>query len=112
MPFSLTESASKRVKETLIKQNHWYIRIKVVLGGCSGLNYVIEFADAVDEKMDACINLPDDIYFGVAIVIDKKSLIYLADVTLDYVAGLTSSSFKFINPKATHTCGCGESFSV
>lgn len=112
MSFSLTELASKKVKETLIKENHWYIRIKVVLGGCSGLHYVIEFADVADEKVDACINLPNDIYFGVAIVIDKKSLIYLDDVTLDYVAGLASSSFKFLNPKATHACGCGESFAV
>lgn len=112
MPFNITDAACKKIKENLVKQNHWYIRIKVVLGGCSGLSYAIEFSDEADEKMDVCINLPNNIYFGVAIVIDKKSLIYLSGVTLDYVKNPTSSSFKFLNPKATRTCGCGESFSV
>lgn len=112
MPFSVTEDVVRRVKESLTKENRKYFRVKVVGGGCSGLHYAIECVDQIDEKMDKVLNFPSEDNPEVTVLIDRKSFIYLANTTLDYVEGLMASGFKFINPDATRKCGCGESFSV
>lgn len=112
MPFSATESAVKRIKEILVKENRQYLRIKIVGGGCSGLHYAIDCADQIEEKMDKVLRFPSDENPEVTVLIDRKSFIYLANTTLNYAEGLVASSFKFINPDATRTCGCGESFAV
>ena len=78
----------------------------VLGGGCSGLTYNLEFNSE---------SKPNDMVFedkGVKIIVDKKSLLYLAGTTLDFSDGLNGKGFQFINPNATRTCGCGESFAV
>src|SRR5882672_2943886 len=82
------------------------IRVSVKGGGCSGLMYDLGFDDKVN---------PADQVFedkGVKILVDKKSLLYLIGTTLDFSDGLNGKGFQFINPNASRTCGCGESFSV
>ncbi|MBT4792180.1 MAG: iron-sulfur cluster assembly accessory protein [Halobacteriovoraceae bacterium] len=81
------------------------LRVAVTGGGCSGLQYKIEFSDVKDK--DNIITKG-----SVRIFIDPKSSIYLKDVTLDFQDGLNGKGFVFTNPNATNTCGCGESFSV
>jgi iron-sulfur cluster assembly protein len=72
------------------------------------LSYVCE-AEELDKKDDNDIVIP---YDGFDILIDKKSMIYLKGIELDYDGGLGGTGFKFTNPLASSTCGCGESFSV
>ncbi|UII23471.1 HesB/IscA family protein [Fulvivirga ligni] len=82
------------------------IRVLVQGGGCSGLMY--------DLKFDAAVEASDEIFEdkGIKILVDKKSLLYLLGTTLDFSDGLNGKGFQFINPNATRTCGCGESFAV
>jgi iron-sulfur cluster assembly accessory protein len=82
------------------------LRVSVVGGGCSGLQYNLSFDTDVR---------PDDTVFeqnGVRLFVDATSLPYLRGMTIDYVAGLHGAGFKFLNPNATRTCGCGASFSA
>jgi len=83
-----------------------FIRVGVDGGGCSGLTYKLEFDNVVH---------PDEKVFedkGMKIVCDKKSFLYLVGTELDFSDGLNGKGFSFINPNASRTCGCGESFSV
>lgn len=82
------------------------LRVGVIGGGCSGLQYLMDFDDQVDEK-DSVYDLD-----GIKVVIDNRSLLYLAGTTLDYKGGLNGKGFEWINPNANRTCGCGESFSL
>lgn len=84
----------------------YFIRVSVVGGGCSGLSYKMDFDNE---------SQPDDQEFedkGVKLVTDLKSFLYLCDTTLDFSEGLNGKGFHFVNPNATRTCGCGESFAV
>lgn len=84
----------------------YFLRVGVVGGGCSGLSYKLDFDN--EQK-------PTDQVFedkGVKIVTDLKSLLYLVNTTLDFSDGLNGKGFQFINPNASRTCGCGESFAV
>ena len=81
------------------------LRVGVVGGGCSGLSYDIKFGKK-KEKDNIFL------YGGIPVLIDPKSSIYLKGVTLDFKDGLNGKGFIFVNPNATNTCGCGESFSV
>ena len=86
------------------------LRIGVVGGGCSGLTYQLDFDPNFDQE-----NSPKDKVFeadGVLLVVDMRSFLYLAGTQLDYTDGLQGKGFHFINPNATRTCSCGESFSV
>ena len=83
-----------------------FIRVGVKSGGCSGLEYVLKFDN---EKTDADQVFEDN---GIKIIIDKKSILYLAGTTLEYSGGLNGKGFVFNNPNANRTCGCGESFSL
>ena len=83
-----------------------YIRVGVKSGGCSGLEYVLKF-DNVNNETDQIFE--DN---GVRVIIDKKSILYLAGTTLEYSGGLNGKGFVFNNPNAARTCGCGESFSL
>jgi iron-sulfur cluster assembly protein len=79
------------------------IRIGVRGGGCTGFTYVFEWAEQVR---------PTDKVFsahGVSIVVDPKSLVYLGGLQLDFVRGMMGHGFKFNNPNAKGSCGCGES---
>ena len=83
-----------------------FIRVGVKSGGCSGLSYKLDFDNEIkkgDQEFDEC---------GYKIVLDMKSFLYLAGTELDFSDGLNGKGFNFINPNASRTCGCGESFSV
>lgn len=83
-----------------------FIRVGVKSGGCSGLEYVLKF----DNQSDATDQIFED--NGIKIIIDKKSILYLAGTILEYSGGLNGKGFVFNNPNASRTCGCGESFSL
>jgi iron-sulfur cluster assembly protein len=82
------------------------VRIGVQGGGCSGLSYNLTFDTKVSEFDEV---LEAD---GVKFVVDAKSALFLKGTTLDYVTALMGGGFKFVNPNAKSTCGCGESFSA
>jgi len=83
------------------------MRVGVRSGGCSGMSYVMEFEDAskVDENSDSEIK-----FDGFKVVVDPKSLMFVYGMTLDYSDALIGGGFKFSNPNADTTCGCGQSF--
>lgn len=82
------------------------IRVSVKGGGCSGLMYDLNF----DSSMQDGDQVFED--KGIKIMVDKKSLLYLLGTTLDFSDGLNGKGFQFVNPNASRTCGCGESFAV
>lgn len=104
----LTETAIREVKRIREKQGSQaqYLRLGVESGGCSGLNYRMSFDDKVGEQ--------DKLYDfdGVEVVVDIRSMLYLMGMTLDYTGELLGGGFKFINPNAKKSCGCGHSFSA
>ena len=104
---SLTPQAIKEVKRLLTEQTRQDLGLRVGVkgGGCSGLSYSLNF-DAQHEG--------DNIFEfdGTRVFVDPKSLLYLEGMTLDFSDSLQGRGFKFINPNATKSCGCGESFSV
>ncbi|MCU7614420.1 iron-sulfur cluster assembly accessory protein [Chryseobacterium sp. GMJ5] len=83
-----------------------YIRVGVKSGGCSGLEYVLGF----DNKKNDTDQIFED--NNIKIVVEKKSILYLAGTVLEYSGGLNGKGFVFNNPNAARTCGCGESFSL
>lgn len=83
-----------------------YIRVAVKGGGCSGLMYDLTF-DAVKRESDTVCEDK-----SIKILVDKKSLLYLVGTELDFTSGLNGKGFNFVNPNASRSCGCGESFSV
>lgn len=106
---TVTEAAAKAI-EKYLKDNQAApgsgLRIGVRGGGCSGLSYFLE-VEAEPKARDTVIEA-----HGAKVFIDPKSLVFLAGTTFDFVTGLMESGFKFVNPKATKGCGCGESFSM
>jgi iron-sulfur cluster assembly protein len=106
---SVTEKAKERImslRKEESRGDNENIRVSVKGGGCSGLMYDLGF--------DAEIKPADQVFEdkGIKILVDKKSLLYLLGTTLDFSDGLNGKGFQFINPNASRTCGCGESFSV
>ncbi len=93
-------------KEGLNSDSH-HLRVGVKGGGCSGLSYVMEFDDKT-EPSDEIVKLDD----GFKVVIDKKSILYLFGTELNYSDGLNGKGFEWVNPNASRTCGCGESFAL
>lgn len=106
---TVSESAKDQVAK-LISSGEYstesFIRVGVKSGGCSGLSYELDF----DTQMKDEDKLFED--NGVKVVVDKKSMLYLVGTTLDYQGGLNGKGFNFVNPNASRTCGCGESFAV
>jgi iron-sulfur cluster assembly protein len=76
-------------------------------GGCSGLSYVMDF-DTTIESTDETVAIDG----GLKVVIDRKSVLYLYGTELDYSDGLNGKGFQWVNPNASRTCGCGESFAL
>lgn len=104
----ITQNAKEELIKLLATQSSGtYVRIKVVGGGCSGLNYKLEF-DA-NEIADSDKTLVQD---GLLVAVDGKSSIFLSGTELDFSGGLEGKGFTFNNPNAKRTCGCGSSFSV
>ena len=93
--------------ESGITPDSHHLRVGVKGGGCSGLSYVMDFDDKI-EPTDETI----EIYGGLKVVIDRKSVLYLYGTELDYSDGLNGKGFQWGNPNASRTCGCGESFSL
>ena len=104
----LTEKAVGKVKEIMSTQEPQPagLRIAVVGGGCSGFSYQLGFDEHVQEG-DQVLE-----YDGVRVLVDATSAQYLAGTEIDFVSSLHGGGFRFSNPKATHTCGCGSSFSA
>jgi iron-sulfur cluster assembly protein len=106
---TVTEKAKERIYAIRSEEGHTpqhNVRVAVKGGGCSGLMYDLLFDDHLTES--------DQIFEdrGVKVIVDKKSLLYLVGTTLDFTDGLNGKGFQFVNPNASRTCGCGESFSV
>lgn len=105
----VSEKAKERILELKREEGRTEnenIRVSVKGGGCSGLMYDLGF--------DANVVETDHVFEdkGVKILVDRKSLLYLAGTVLEFSDGLNGKGFQFINPNANRTCGCGESFSV
>jgi len=106
-PVTLTEAAINKVKSLLTAQPAGaYLRVGVRGGGCSGMSYALTF-EQTRGAHDEVIDLD-----GVRVLVDPKSALYLQGTTLDFVESLTGGGFKFQNPTAKVSCGCGESFSA
>jgi iron-sulfur cluster assembly protein len=105
----ITEPAATRIHDLLEKdgklETHG-LRMKVIGGGCSGLRYELAFDDRVKEGDS---EVPA---YGVRVIVDEKSALYLMGTTLDFVDTLQETGFKMVNPNASSTCGCGESFAA
>jgi iron-sulfur cluster assembly protein len=107
MAITLTEAAADRVRQFIEQRGKGVaLRLGVRTSGCSGMAYVLEFADEIGDS---------DIVFedlGVKVVVDPKSLVYIDGTELDYGKEGLNEGFKFNNPNVKDACGCGESFSV
>ena len=103
----LTESAIQKLKKLIaLPPRSPGLRAQVRGGGCSGFQYSLEFVYHLDEKDRVFEN------DGVKLFVDPKSFLYLMGTEIDFVDDINDSGFKFVNPNARRTCGCGESFSV
>jgi iron-sulfur cluster assembly protein len=102
---TLTENAAGKILSLVEDNPQKGLRVKVVGGGCSGLQYKMD----VDEPRDG-----DKVFElnGAKLVVDRKSFLYLNGTELDYADGLMASGFNLRNPNVKRTCGCGQSFSV
>lgn len=110
MAITLTEKAAGEVKRIMQEQKYGpetVLRVGVAGGGCSGFQYSLGFDRSFDEKVDSKTD-----QHGVAVVVDKKSALFLDGTTVDFYDGLEKRGFTFNNPQATKTCGCGHSFSA
>ncbi len=101
----LTETAAKKIALLLDNKEETGVRAGIQGGGCSGFTYKLEFD--IQKENDHVIS-----NFGVDLYVDPKSYLYLIGTEIHFVDELNQSGFKFINPNAKRTCGCGESFSV
>ncbi|MBT96443.1 MAG: iron-sulfur cluster assembly accessory protein [Acidimicrobiaceae bacterium] len=102
---TLSESAAKRLQHLLSNKEEKGIRAAVSGGGCSGFTYKLLFDNR--GKDDRVV-----VDRGIEIYVDPKSFLYLMGTQIDFVDELNQTGFKFVNPNAKRTCGCGESFSV
>jgi iron-sulfur cluster insertion protein len=84
-----------------------YLRLRVVGGGCSGFQHKLDLDPTYNQKLDEVFQIN-----GVDVVVDKRSLLYLAGVTVDFHDDLNKRGFSVTNPSAKSTCGCGSSFSM
>lgn len=107
MAITLTDAAAAHVQSFLSNRGKGVgIRLGVRTSGCSGMAYVLEFADDVED---------DELVFenhGVKVVISPKSLVYLDGTEVDFAKDGLNEGFKFNNPNVKDACGCGESFTV
>jgi iron-sulfur cluster assembly protein len=109
----VTEKAAAEVKRIVAEQQSagvaekLYLRMRVVGGGCSGFQHKLDLDPVVNPKLDEVFEM-----HGVDVVIDKRSLLYLGGVTVDFHDDLNKRGFSITNPSAKGTCGCGSSFSM
>ena len=107
---TVSDKALEHVVELMMSQgltpDTHFLRVGVKGGGCSGLSYIMDFDDTTTD-MDEVIDLN-----VMRVVVDKKSVLYLYGTQLEYSDGLNGKGFHWVNPNASRTCGCGESFSL
>ncbi len=105
---NLTDKAAEKVKEIRDAEGleGQGLRVRVIGGGCSGFSYDLFFEDQTSE-LDQTFES-----HGIPIYVDMMSFQYLEGTQIDYVEGLHGAGFKFVNPQAQATCGCGSSFSA
>lgn len=108
--FTITDNAITQLKKLMSEDakvtDEHFLRVGVKGGGCSGLSYELAF-DNVNQEGDNIFETNN-----ITVHIDKKSYLYLFGTELNYSSGLNGKGFEFINPNATRTCGCGESFAI
>ena len=104
----VSDNARDKLNQLLIEDysGKEYVRDGVESGGCSGLVYKLDFDDSMNNE-DELVEHND-----IKLVINKKSILFLAGTTLEYSSGQNGKGFVFNNPNANRTCGCGESFSL
>ena len=104
----LTPKAIEMVKDAMQREGlaGYGIRVGVMGGGCSGFQYSMDFEE---KAKDGDFTIRQE---GITLFVDSMSSMYLQGVTIDYVQGLQGAGFKFDNPNAKNTCGCGSSFST
>ena len=105
----LTQAALDHVRALRNQQGKdLYLRVGIRQGGCSGMSYMMDFEDPNRIRND------DEVfdYEGFKIICDRKSLLYLYGLVLDYSNSMIGGGFQFTNPNANQTCGCGKSFGV
>jgi len=111
MAITLTEKAAKEIKRMISEDEaideSTMVRIGVAGGGCSGFSYTFVWDTEFDETKDNRY-----VQHDVGVLIDKKSALYLDGTTVDFHDGLDQRGFKFDNPQAKKSCGCGSSFQV
>lgn len=108
-PIDITDKAVEMVRSALEEtggEDGEFLRVGIKGGGCAGFQYSLNFTDEVDGDDIVCITR------GVKVVTDTFSAAYLKGTELDYVDSLQGAGFKFINPNARRTCGCGSSFAA
>jgi iron-sulfur cluster assembly accessory protein len=108
-PVVLTSKAIEMIKVTREQEGmdaSYGLRVAVMGGGCSGFQYALDFEQA-SRATDTVFEVE-----GLTVFVDPVSARYLEGVSIDYVFGMHGAGFKFNNPKATGTCGCGSSFAV
>jgi len=104
---SVTEKAAKHIRSQLEQRGKGVgIRLGVKTTGCSGLAYVIEFADGHNDDDNVFLDK------GITLIINPKSYVYLKGTQVDFAKEGINEGFKFNNPNVKDTCGCGESFNV
>jgi iron-sulfur cluster assembly protein len=110
MAITLTERAAQEVKTILEQQSlssaDTYLRVGVKGGGCSGFTYSLDLTDVKNDQDETFDN------FGIQVVCDQKSYLYLNGTSVDFKDELMGRGFVFNNPNATSSCGCGSSFSA
>ncbi|MCW8828838.1 MAG: iron-sulfur cluster assembly protein IscA [Gammaproteobacteria bacterium] len=107
MAVTLTEAAAERVRNFLSGRGKGEgLRLGVRTSGCSGMAYVLEFADEINDE--------DQVFEsnGVKVIVDQKSMVYLDGTEVDFAREGLNEGFKFNNPNVKDACGCGESFNV
>jgi iron-sulfur cluster assembly protein len=114
MSITITEKAAAEVKRITAEQlsgpdapPQVFLRMSVKGGGCSGFQHKLDLDKEINPKLDEKFE-----QHGVAVVIDRRSLMYLNDVVVDFHDDLNRRGFSISNPKAKSTCGCGSSFSM
>jgi len=110
MTIQLTKAAADEAKSYIEQQNSdvkQYLRVGVNGGGCSGFEYSIKVSQSYDEGKDTLVH-----QYGVDIIVDRKSALYLDGTVLDYYNDISQRGFTFSNPNAVKSCGCGSSFQV
>lgn len=109
-PITMTSRAAARIREIAARDGvdlgGEYLRVAVVQGGCSGLTYELGW-DSVRQDQDTEVSLDE-----IRVLLDRKSALYVEGTQLDFTDGLEGQGFHFLNPQATRTCACGESFSL